>query len=386
MHVAICLMLISLASFAEDNPQTLLNYEIDSSPVEIHGFISQGYLQTSHNNFFPTSKEGSFDFAEAGLNFNKQISGNLRAGAQLFARNYGNIGDFDASFDWFLLDYKASDTLGFRIGRIKIPHGLYNDTNDIDSSRVPATLPGSVYPTEQRDYILAQNGVEIYGVIDMGASGNLDYNIFRGTLHIDIPNSTSVTYEQKTSDVPYIYGARLLWDTPIDGLRLAQTYQKIRYDYDLFFPSLSQTFAASLVVAMGVSSIEYTIDSFQFAVEYAKWWADFDVVPDSLTPPIYQTHERYYGMVTYHDNTWLHPGVFYSETYPNDRLKERPQDFLKDAAAFVRIDLAPNWLLKLEWHEIHGTSGLSPALNNGKTTATMDKKWQMFVAKTTVYF
>ena len=97
-------------------------------------------------------KRGSFEFAEVGINFTKALSDRLRLGVQLFARDLGPIGNYDAKFDWFYLDYRLSDWLGLRAGRVKLPFGLYNEINDVDAARVPILLPQSVYSTRNRDY------------------------------------------------------------------------------------------------------------------------------------------------------------------------------------------------------------------------------------------
>ena len=55
-------------------------------------------------------------------------------------------------------DYRFKDWLGIRAGRVKIPFGLYNDSSDVDSARVPILLPQSLYPTLNRDFLLAQTG------------------------------------------------------------------------------------------------------------------------------------------------------------------------------------------------------------------------------------
>ena len=111
--------------------------ELTSSPVEMHGFVSQGFIKTTNNNYLANSKRGSFEFTEVGINFTKSLSDRMRLGVQLFARDLGPVGDYKPQFDWFYLDYRFADWLGIRAGRTKLPFGLYNEINDIDSARVP---------------------------------------------------------------------------------------------------------------------------------------------------------------------------------------------------------------------------------------------------------
>src|SRR4051794_20873387 len=101
--------------------------------LEIHGFVSQGFILSSGNNYLASSKKGSFEFAELGVNFTELLTEKLRVGLQFFAHDLGPIGSYSAKADWFYLDYHWQDWLGFRAGRTKLPFGLYNETNDIDA-------------------------------------------------------------------------------------------------------------------------------------------------------------------------------------------------------------------------------------------------------------
>src|SRR5258705_10965934 len=115
---------------------------------QIHGFASQGFILSSGNNYLARSKSGTFEFSEIGLNFTSQPTDKLRVGVQFFAQKLGPTGDYNAKMDWFYLDYRWKDWLGFRAGRTKLPFGLYNEVNDIDQARVPILLPQSVYPAQ----------------------------------------------------------------------------------------------------------------------------------------------------------------------------------------------------------------------------------------------
>ena len=396
--LTILLFFISLPGFgaqaadAPDAPvieerETLLgSLPEGESELIIHGFLSQGFLQSTENNFLPNSKNGTTDFAEAGLNFNKQLRYNLRAGLQLFARNFGRTGNYEAKFDWFLLDYRYRDWLGLRAGRIKLPFGLYNDTSDIDAARNSIFLPQSVYPISNRDYLLAQTGFEIYGFADLASAGSLEYRLYRGSIELDpswIPGSG---YEVANADVPYVHGGRLIWETPVKGLRLGASYQRLELNSDIYFPSLSKTVTGKLDVIMQVGSIEYTRPDFQLAAEYDKWWGDFQSSENTILVPASVVHERYYGRASVRLKEWLHPGVYYAVTYPNIEHKDAAKDFSKESVAFCRLDLTPNWIFKIEAHYIDGTSGLESSINDKRSVSDMPRRWQMYLAKTTVLF
>ena len=60
-------ILISMLVIA---PEMLLAVEFDAGKLTLnmHGFLSQGYLKSDANNFLAETKDGTFEFREYGLN------------------------------------------------------------------------------------------------------------------------------------------------------------------------------------------------------------------------------------------------------------------------------------------------------------------------------
>ena len=152
--------------------------------------LRQPRIHQEHGQRLPrrSSKRGSFEFSEVGINFTSQLTDRLRFGVQLFAHDLGPIGNYSAKADWYYLDYRWRDWFGFRAGRLKVPFGLYNETSDIDAARPTILLPTSVYPPTNRDYFLAQTGFEFYGFQPLRRLGAIDYRLYGGTIFIDLPN------------------------------------------------------------------------------------------------------------------------------------------------------------------------------------------------------
>lgn len=369
-------------------------------PLEIHGFVSQGFINTTANNYLAESERGSFEFAEAGINFTKGLTDELRVGIQLFAHELGPLGNYSPQFDWFYLDYRFRDWFGIRAGRTKLPFGLYNETNDIDAARVPVLLPQSLYPAHHRDFLLAQTGAEAYGNVALGEVGTLEYRAYGGTFHTQpgAPPPPGVTVSDVS--VPYVFGGRLMWMTPVDGLQIGGTAQKLRIDADYHLsPELLSVFQAiGLVpadvmgvletefrVTLWVASLEYAANDFLFSLEYGRWIGEFDSRAPLLLPP-HVVNERYYGMVSYRVTPWFTPGIYYSAYYPNMEKRRGRENYQHDAALTLRYDLTANWLLKLESHYMKGTAGLEPSLNDGKERPDLSENWGVFLVKTTAYF
>jgi len=394
LTAAIALIIASNISYAQEakdvsvpERQSLLTpvESVDSS-LETHGFMSQGYVQSTNNNFFPDSVQGTTQFAEIGFNINKQLTPDLRAGFQLFARDYGQGSNpsFQASFDWFLLDYHWRDWLGIRAGRIKLPFGLYNDTSDIDLARDPILLPQSVYPYSNTNFLLAQTGIELYGIADMSSVGALEYRLYHGTIEVNTAYAPGSPFQILDLYVPYVSGGRVIWDTPLDGLRIGVSSQDLLLSTDLV--SGSTRFSVSIPATLTIGSLEYTYKSFQLVAEYSKWWVSSISSNTSLFPNSAQTSEKYYVMASYRVRNWLRPGLYYSASFPDATNENQSQNISRDYAAFLRIDLYSNWIFKLEAHYMDGTAGLSSSLNGGTALSAMPEYWALFLARTTVSF
>ncbi len=60
--------------------------------VDIHGFISQGYIKSSEYNYIVSdSEDGSFQFNEFGINFTSNLTDDIHMGMQLIARDLGDL-------------------------------------------------------------------------------------------------------------------------------------------------------------------------------------------------------------------------------------------------------------------------------------------------------
>lgn len=366
--------------------------------MQIHGFVSQGFFKTTDNNYLATnSEQGSFEFTEVGINFTTSLSDRLRLGIQLFAHDIGTIGNYTPHVDWAYLDYRFLDEFGLRVGRTKLPWGLYNESRDVDAGRVPILLPQSLYPLANREVLFAQTGAELYGSVRLGDAGSLEYRAYGGTIFLDTSDASD---QLRNFDVPYLIGGRLMWQLPLEGLELGGSAQKLRLDFDvaptpeelasyaeagLLPEDFSGMIEARIPVWLWVASLQYQGEHLLLAAEYGRSYLDSD--SNLLVPRTRSVAEGYYVMASYRVTPWFAPGVYYSEGYPNlNQLTGSYADYQRDLALTFRYDLHSNWLLKLEGHYMQGTAGLDPALNDDQALDTLSKNWGVLLLKTTAYF
>lgn len=371
------------------------------APIQIHGFVSQGFILGIENEYLARSKSGSVEFSEAGINFTKPLTENLRTGMQLFVHDLGPLGNYRTQFDWYYLDYRVADWLGLRVGRIKVPFGLYNELNDIDVARVPILLPQSIYQADHREYLFAQTGGEVYGDVALPGAGSLEYRVYGGTLSSDLPRNAPQGFTVADARVPYLYGGRLLWSTPLEGLTAGLSGQGVRFDLDyrldpdllaglqaqgVLPPDQGLDLPVKLRVFRWVTSLQYAAYDWELSAEYSRWIGDFYSRARALLPPRI-VNERFYAMASYRLSPWLTPGLYYAGFFLNVEQRKGHENYQHDVAATLRFDLNAHWLLKLEGHVLHGTALLdNPVLNGGAARADLEPTWGMLLVKTTAYF
>jgi hypothetical protein len=393
---------------------------IEIAGVDIHGFASQGFVQTINQDSFiaKDSGKGSFDFNEFGINFSKQINPDLHMGLQFFAQDRGNYGKDKITLDWAFGDYRLDDWLGFRAGKIKNPIGLYNETRDADTLRTFVLLPQGIYADAQRDNAIALNGAGIYGSMPVGIVGTLDYQVQVGVLPMETDggsaqqmkykiNSTgngTATVTDAGSSTTVLHN--LEWRLPIDGLKLAATgiHTSINFEVNdaVSIGTVSLTSPPAPAGAKAVMfaprsttinnrdlhkylfSTEYTWRDLVVAGEYMM--QDFDATsvatvyssnPAKVTSKIVPTkRDSWYVSATYRINDYFELGSYYNEYYGN--RDNRDSNYQKDTAVTLRIDPLKNLVLKLEGHYLKGTDLLLTPFNTDD--------WYIFATKVTYSF
>jgi hypothetical protein len=419
------------------------------SGVQLHGFISQGFVfSKSHNFLFDDMDHGSFEFNELGVTLSKHINDNLHLGIQFFSRDQGNIGNNDLMVDWAYADYHPIDSLGVRVGKIKMPLGLYNETRDIDILRTSIFLPQSAYLEYYRDVLGGLHGIGLYGSLPFDWGSDISYQIQTGTLKIDQNGGVTTLLNNEASidnnplmkinsyNVDNCLNGIIIF-SPYPGLRLASSFLRTstkvgaslnrdlsrifanEYNYaQLYYKGLINTetvfqeqlekgtlamFAGYPVdaevddVLAYMHSLEWSIDRLLIMIEYYHYTYRILIeIPNTLT--LFDNDfftEGYYANVVYRFNDYWETGLYYSCLYSNgwdksgDRFanigESRYQSFLKDLSLSIRYDLNQNWTFKVENHWMDGTAFLMD-INNPTKHQDLGRYWHMFAAKMTFHF
>lgn len=328
----------------------------ESHMPEFHGFATQSFLYSNLNNYLGMNTgSGSFDWTEAAVNINEQVTGNLRVGAQAHLMRLGQFGGSNVTLDWALADYRVREWFGVRAGKVKIRWGLYNDTQDADPGYLWSLLPEPVYAVDVRATDLAQTGVELYGRMRLGKKrGELSYSAYFG-YYTFAPHDG---YMETNREEGYVFsgqpkgkspGFDLRWKTPVKGLTAGASLMMYNAKGNLYNGSYREpltywpTYYASyekkklFLSAQYVSLLEH--DNYTIAGVY---------------DPELSTSRSWFVMAGYHLTDKLQVGVYRTQYVLTNADESDPDNYFRDWVASSRFDFNSHWYAKLEGHFMDG--------------------------------
>ncbi|MCE8039363.1 hypothetical protein HOP58_16865 [Halomonas sp. MCCC 1A11062] len=179
--------------------------------LQLHGFLSQAYVVSDHNDFFgpSSSSGGSLKYTEIGANASIRPRHDVLLATQVLSRRAGGDGsDARPALDYGVIDYQPLSnqhrTLGIQVGRFKNPFGFYNQTRDVAFTRPSILLPQSIYFDRTRSLGLSADGVSVYaeerlphgtlrfiGGVGVPTTRDLDNQLYPAQLGVNVSGSTS---------------------------------------------------------------------------------------------------------------------------------------------------------------------------------------------------
>jgi hypothetical protein len=372
--------------------------------IQFGGSFSQGYLQSTRNNFPVDTKDGTFDFRETALNASTTFGTHLRVGAQVFAQTLGKYGDDKPVLDWAIVDYNFRPEFGIQVGRLKYPRGLYSDVLDLDMVRPFIFLPQSNYDSRLRDYQASFDGAKIYGSFSVGQN-SFDYKLFYGDIPMktdsgvaDYFNTSSLFANPpgvQSIGIDSVRGAALNWNTPVAGLRFGLYYSSLSHLLVVGpfrqVPVLTSSIDLTKVEYEGVSA-EYTSGPWTFAGEFLLTKLNtYLTLPAVLNMPATTSKggsRSYYVSVARRLGSKVEVGTYYSVTsnsYPSATAPASDKD-RRDWTLAARFDVNDHLLFKLEAHMINGTRDITNVPGISNPPGSLKDSMMLFAAKTTLSF
>ncbi|HEV8041966.1 MAG TPA: hypothetical protein VGP62_24015 [Bryobacteraceae bacterium] len=361
------LITVLCAASAGLHAQDLSNYttfQVDGRTVQIHGFVSQGFLGSNDNNYLTTkSSDGSFAFTDFGVNISTQITDKFRVGAQFYDRNLGNLGNWHPQLDWAMGDYKFADWFGVRAGKVKTVLGLFNDTQDMEFLHTWAILPQSMYPLDLRASTIAHTGGDVYGNIRLKKFGDLSYTGYAGLQSFDKYGgyvyglvNDGLTLRGLAAKQ---YGVDLRWNNLLPGLLFGVSY--------LHAPTSSVTatiqVAPTVIFPFGIKDQqntaayygEYKFRNLTLDGEYRRQILTGTENVGPLPAILFGEDGRGgYASAAYRVSKRLELGTYHSRFYPLWPASQGAANHMFDTVATAKIDLVGRWDLKIEGHFMDG--------------------------------
>jgi len=350
--------------------------------IQIHGFLSQGLFSTTGNNVYGKSKDSvSAGSTELGLNISYQALNNLSFAAQgLYRRAGESTGpEGTVSLDFAFIDYTffrhSAGRFGVRAGRIKNPWGLYNETRDVAATHPTIFLP-LAYFERSRALFVSMDGGQLYSDYDTNL-GNFTFKFNLGlTNPADKELLAAITGNPNiqgdlTSDLSLL--ANLNYEIDNGKYVFAFSYANLALGYD--GQALDPYKDLNARINSFMLSAQYNGERLSLTAEYALQWNQFSQLPDPFAPgstfEISPVSEHWYVQAGYRILDTLQATLRYDSSTQdiNDRkgiaFSQNPPFlpahlmFTHDIVFGMRWDITPAWMLRAEYHRVHGSSTIS---------------------------
>jgi len=343
-------------------PGVVRAQSIDDLNLQVHGYVVQAFVKSNQNSWNTTDSEnGSASWNEAVVNLSLQPQAKLKIGVQGRFQLLGDSGgDGNFTVDWAQLDYTANSYFGFRVGDVKTPMGLLNETQDIDPAHLWVLLPQSVYPIASRNSILDHFGGVVYGAVALGErGGKLQYRGFGGERVMGPNDGYFQGFRDEGVTLPngmtgLILGGTLKWEAPVRGLMVGA--------------SLSSLDSSGEIVEgpyQGTNTVPRFESPYYFGkYERGRWMVagEYNRLPAlALTafagaPVAYNRLDQraFYAMASYKATEKLTGGVYYSSSIDKQSVFTSAR-YQKDWAVAARYDFNSFLYAKAEQHFIDGT-------------------------------
>jgi TonB dependent receptor len=364
----------------------------------VQGFAAQGLIGSTNNNFFGESRDGiSTEFTEAGLHGSWQPLDALRLAGQVLYRRAGESDQDGLRLDYAQADWQFHQTdvtqIGLKLGKVKLPYGLYNETRDVPFTRPGILLPQSVYIDNSRDLLLAAPGVFLHGA-SVQAYGATDFQL--GWVRPDF-DSESVEYVFLGTARPGklkgkgAIGARLRWDTPADTT-LMLTYADAKADYE---PAGLDSLAAGKVRFRNLlATVQQRLDTLTLTAEYGEPRGDLTGFGPALPDNVRNVQAFYLQGEWRFRPAWelmLRHEHFYRDKHDRNGSQFEAATglpahtmFARDWALGLRWDATPSLMLRAEYHHVDGTGWL-PGPDN-PAFLSREQRWNMWLLQAAYRF
>jgi hypothetical protein len=204
---AAALLFLSPALGAQQMPEWL-------SKVSIHGYVNQAYAVSQDHQIFGIPTDGTTDYRDLALQFRYDQD---RKNAFVLQLRQERLGESprerdDVELDWAFFQRNVSDRLSFKLGRIPLPLGIFNEAGG-----AAATSPFFRPPNEFYERQYTSKTLEgALATISLGKAGGWTFDIdsYYGQWALDQWD------DRDPADARDAWGAQVWANSPWTGVRI----------------------------------------------------------------------------------------------------------------------------------------------------------------------
>lgn len=328
----------------------------------INGFGFQDYRQSNANVYEGADRRGTWENGILALVMSAKLSDRDIVWTQLESKSTE-----PTEFTWAYIDHRFNDNLSVRIGRVKVPYGLYNEFIDNKALQLSAVRP-SAYSFRADMVHDAYKGIGIDWT-----SGSLFTQIYGGNVYTPASNAaiTDTFHDRR------LIGTRITWNTPYEGLRFmfsgwdSQTEDNTGIAAN---PPLGQIGKEN----RAMWSVEYVSDQLDIKGEH-----NHHGTPTTTAGPGVSTN-AWYIQGGYKMGLWT-PYARFDYFIGDQSIPSDPGSFQKNWVIGVNYKINENVNARIEDHVIHGY-GLAVSAGDMDPTLGGKTNWNMMAAEVNFMF
>lgn len=262
------------------------------SKFQMHAFFSQGWGKSDGSLIEGIPEDGTTEYRSLALQFRYDLSADDLLLVQLNHKARGESLLEDSrdtvEIEWAFYEHRFNDATGLRLGRVRVPLGIYNEIRDVGVLLPFFEPPEGVYAeglfTQQ-----AVDGASLYYHFEPAAGWRLDLDGYYGEWErqLVLPTDTNVDVSQAKDG----FGLQAWLETPVEGLRLG--LGGLRYDVSGSLYNLDEEDAWTLWVA----SVDGNFARWIARAEYMQ--GTYDLLVSSALRFDDGGYESYYGQLGY---------------------------------------------------------------------------------------
>ena len=243
----------------------------EAQPVHLHGFGSWAYGNTDANTYLSGLPDGNYREGAFALDLSANVGERLRIVSQIEVRD--TVEDSEIELDYAFAEWRFSDRITLRAGKVKQPFGISTEVFDVGTLRPFLTLPQAVYGPVG---IIAEayQGVGFTGSFPV-SSWRLAYDVYGGGIvNVVLPTPEAFLEGEPLLGVEEVtnrdvIGGRIVAETPVPGLSFgASAYTGIE--------------VGSNRRTVGGIQAEYLTDKWSVRTEYAHETVEEDLDVDGF--------------------------------------------------------------------------------------------------------